>query len=241
MAIKINIYNQKAESVGEMKLADKVFGVSANKNLIHQAVVAQMANKRQVLANTKDRSEVRGGGKKPWAQKGTGRARAGSSRSPIWKGGGVTFGPLKERNFSKNINKKMRQKAIFMALSDKVTEKNFVVLDKFEIEDYKTKIFVGILSGLEKFFSEIVRIDKTKTGKNKRAKKSILVINDSKDEKIKYSGRNIPGVKLINLENINVVDLLKYRNLIMTTGAIKNLEKIYITAPAESRSLGIKN
>jgi large subunit ribosomal protein L4 len=228
MAIKINIYNQKAESVGEMKLADKVFGVSANKNLIHQAVVAQMANKRQVLANTKDRSEVRGGGKKPWAQKGTGRARAGSSRSPIWKGGGVTFGPLKERNFSKNINKKMRQKAIFMALSDKVAEKNFVVLDKFEVEDYKTKIFVGILSGLEKFFSEIVRINKTKTGKNKRAKKSILVINDNKDEKVKYSGRNIAGVKIINLENINVVDLLKYRNLIMTTEAIKNLEKIYI-------------
>ncbi|MFA4941107.1 MAG: 50S ribosomal protein L4, partial [Patescibacteria group bacterium] len=131
-------------------------------------------------------------------------------------------------NFSKNINKKMRQKAIFMALSDKVAEKNFVVLDKFEVEDYKTKIFVGILSGLEKFFSEIVRINKTKTGKNKRAKKSILVINDNKDEKVKYSGRNIAGVKIINLENINVVDLLKYRNLIMTTEAIKNLEKIYI-------------
>jgi len=122
----------------------------------------------------------------------------------------------------------MRQKAIFMALSDKVAEKNFVVLDKFEVEDYKTKIFVGILSGLEKFFSEIVRINKTKTGKNKRAKKSILVINDNKDEKVKYSGRNIAGVKIINLENINVVDLLKYRNLIMTTEAIKNLEKIYI-------------
>lgn len=228
MAIKINVYNQKAESVGEINLADKVFGVSVNENLIHQAVVAQMANKRQVLANTKDRSEVRGGGKKPWAQKGTGRARAGSSRSPIWKGGGVTFGPLKERNFSKNINKKMKQKAIFMVLSDKVTEKNFVVLDKLEMEDYKTKIFVGILSGLEKIFPKTVRAEKIKIGKEKKAKKSILIINDSKDEKIKYSGRNIAGVKIINLENINVVDLLKYKKLIATTEAIKNLEKIYI-------------
>jgi len=228
MAIKINIYNQKAEPVGEMNLADKVFGVSANENLIHQAVVAQMANKRQVLANTKDRSEVRGGGKKPWAQKGTGRARAGSSRSPIWKGGGVTFGPLKERNFSKSINKKMKQKAIFMVLSDKVAANNFVVLDKLEMEDYKTKIFVGILAGLEKVFPKVARTEKIKIGKEKKAKKSILIINDNKDEKVKYSGRNIAGVKIINLENINVVDLLKYKKLIATAGAIKNLEKIYI-------------
>jgi len=228
MAIKINIYNQKAESVGEMNLADKIFGVPANRNLIHQAVVAQMANRRQVLANTKDRSEVRGGGKKPWAQKGTGRARVGSSRSPIWKGGGVTFGPLKERNFTKNINKKMKQKAIFMALSDKVAANNFVVLDKLEVEDYKTKVFVGILAGLGKFFSKAAPSEKTKVWNDKKAKKSILIINDSKDEKIKYSGRNIAGVKIINLENINVVDLLKYKNLIATVQAIKNLEKIYV-------------
>jgi large subunit ribosomal protein L4 len=228
MAIKTNIYNQKAESIGEINLADKIFGVSANKNLVHQAVVAQMANGRQVLANTKDRSEVRGGGKKPWRQKGTGRARAGSSRSPIWIGGGVTFGPLKERNFSKNINKKMKQKAIFMVLSDKVAEKNFVVLDKLEMEDYKTKVFAGILFGLEKIFPQSEGKEKTKTGKFKKGKRSLLIINDNKDEKIKYSGRNIVGIKIINLENINIVDLLRYKNLIVTSQAIKNLEKIYI-------------
>ncbi|MCK4554466.1 50S ribosomal protein L4, partial [Candidatus Parcubacteria bacterium] len=118
MSISVKIYNQKAEAVGDIKLSDKVFGVKANEPLVHQAMVAQMSNERQVLAHTKDRSEVRGGGRKPWKQKGTGRARAGSIRSPIWKGGGVTFGPRKDRNFSKNINKKMKQNAMLMVLSD---------------------------------------------------------------------------------------------------------------------------
>ncbi|MDD5071998.1 MAG: 50S ribosomal protein L4 [Patescibacteria group bacterium] len=248
MPIKINIYNQKAEVVGEMDLSDKVFGVPANKGLVHQAVVAQMANNRQVLAHTKDRSEVRGGGRKPWRQKGTGRARAGSSRSPIWTGGGVTFGPRKDRNFSKNINKKMRKKAILMVLSDKVANGNFLVMDKLEIDEYKTKVFNKIIGGAEKVLNknskpEIVAKEKgeKEEKKNKKIKRSVLIINDPrqdgaghrqdgagrKDEKVKYSGRNLSGTGIINLENINIVDLLKYKNLILTAEGVKRLEETY--------------
>jgi large subunit ribosomal protein L4 len=181
---------------------------------LHQAVVAQMANGRQVLADTKDRSEVRGGGKKPWKQKGTGRARAGSSRSPIWIGGGVTFGPTSDRNFSKKINKKMKQKAIMMALSDKITSASLVVLDALTMADYKTKDFDKILTAIE-----------DKVLANKR--RNILIINDGKDEKVRYSAQNLKGVEIINLENINVVDLLKFKNLLLTETAVKTLEERY--------------
>ncbi|MDD5032007.1 MAG: 50S ribosomal protein L4 [Patescibacteria group bacterium] len=229
MSIKINIYNQKAEAIGEMNLADKVFGVAANKNLIHQAVVAQMANNRQVLAHTKDRSEVRGGGKKPWRQKGTGRARAGSSRSPIWKGGGVTFGPLKDRNFSKKINKKMKRGAIVMALSDKVAGGNLLVVEKLDVDGYKTKIFNKIIEGLEKVLNKSSKPETgaKKTEKKKEKNRSVLIINEKKDEKVKYSGRNLVGAEIINLENINIVDLLRYRNLILTVESVKKLEGRY--------------
>ena len=221
MPIKVNIYNQKAEQVGDMKLTDKVFGVKTNTDLLHQAMVAQMGNERQVLAHTKDRSEVRGGGKKPWKQKGTGRARAGSTRSPIWKGGGVTFGPTKERIFSKNINKKMKQKAMLMVLSNKVKNENFVIIDKLEMKEFKTKAFDKILKHLE----EKILTDKKEASKNNR-KRSVLIIN-KKDDKIKYSGRNIAGVEIINSDNINILDLLKYRNLILTVDGVKKLEERY--------------
>ncbi len=248
MSIKISIYNQKAEAVGDMKLSDKVFGVKANEALVHQAMVAQMSNERQVLAHTKDRSEVRGGGKKPWRQKGTGRARAGSTRSPIWIGGGVTFGPRKDRNFSKNINKKMKQKAMFMALSDRVKSGNMAVLDKLEVGEFKTKVFDGVLSGLENILntenqeSRIKNQEKkteklttdtpptpSQEGTSKKGfqKRSVLIINDKKDDKVKYSGRNLAGVEIINLDNINLLDLLKYRNLIITVDTVKALEARY--------------
>ncbi|MCK5510755.1 50S ribosomal protein L4 [Candidatus Parcubacteria bacterium] len=218
MSIPVKIYNQKAETVGDLKLSDKVFGVEANEALVHQAMVAQMGNERQVLAHTKDRSEVRGGGKKPWAQKGTGRARAGSSRSPIWKGGGVTFGPRSERNFKKDINKKMKRKALCMVLSDKAKESTLLVLDKFEIKEFKTKTADLMIEKLEK------KINKDKDNK---AKRSILAINDKKDEKAKYSFRNIVGVKLINLDNINILDLLKYRDLLVSKDCVKKIEEAY--------------
>ena len=171
--LKVSVYNQKVEPVGEMKLSDKIFGVKTNAVLVHQAMVAQMGNERQVLAHTKGKGEVRGGGKKPWRQKGTGRARAGSSRSPIWRGGGVTFGPTKDRNFSKNINKKMRQKAMLMVLSDKVASGRLAVLDKLEAEEYKTKVFDKMLKGFEKIGKNLKeKADKkdTKTQKHKNTK-----------------------------------------------------------------------
>jgi len=244
MSIKVNVYNQKCEAVGDIKLSDRIFGVKASDALVHQAMVTQMANERQVLAHTKDRSEVRGGGRKPWRQKGTGRARAGSTRSPIWKGGGVTFGPRKDRNFKKNINKKMKQKAMFMVLSDRAASNSFIILDKLEIDKFKTKALNEIINSLEK---KVLESSKQKTRattgraenrqqpennkqiseKTTREKRSILIINDKKDEKVKYSGRNLAGVKIINIDNINILDLLKYRDLVITKNAVKKIEKRY--------------
>jgi large subunit ribosomal protein L4 len=218
MSTKIKVYNQKAEEAGEIKLSDKIFKIEVNEALVHQAMVAQMSNERQVLAHTKSRSEVRGGGKKPWRQKGTGRARAGSSRSPIWIGGGVTFGPKKDRNFSKNINKKMKQKAIFMVLSDRLLSNKLAIIEKIDIKEYKTK---DIDKTIKNFEEKVIKED---VKKNKR---SVLLINDKKDDKIKYSSRNLEGLKTINTENINILDLLKYRNLVITKKTIEKLEKIY--------------
>lgn len=214
MSLKIKVYNQSAEAVKDIELAAKVFGVEANSDLLHQAVVTQMANGRQVLAHTKDRSEVSGGGKKPWKQKGTGRARAGSSRSPIWIGGGVTFGPTKDRNFSQKINQKMKQKALFMAFSDKLATDSLLVVESLDFAEYKTKKFNAMLESFEK-----------KVLKNER--RDILVLNESKDEKARYSGRNLKGVKIINLENVNLVDLLNYKNLLLSETAIKSLSDRY--------------
>lgn len=214
MSLKIKVYNQSVEAVKDLELADKIFGVEANNELLHQAVITQMANTRQVLAHTKDRSEVSGGGKKPWKQKGTGRARVGSSRSPIWIGGGVTFGPTKNRNFKKKINQKMKQKALFMAFSDKFATNSLLILDSLEFTEYKTKKFNTLLTALEKNVLNNTRRD-------------ILVINEAKEEKAKYSGRNLKGVKIINLENINLVDLLNYKNLLLTESVVKVLTDTY--------------
>jgi len=214
MSLKIKVYNQAVEEVKDFELSDKVFGVKPSNELLHQVVITQQANCRQVLAHTKDRSEVSGGGKKPWKQKGTGRARSGSSRSPIWIGGGVTFGPTKYRNFKKKINLKMKQKALVMALSDKVENKSLVILDSLNFSDYKTKNFQTLLTNVEK-----------KVLNNER--RNILIVNDVNDEKTWYSGRNLVGVKMINLENINLVDLLNYKNLLLTENAVKILEKRY--------------
>lgn len=224
MSIKLNIYNQKAEQTGEIEVSEKIFGVKAKSALLHQAMVAQMANERQVLAHTKTKGEVRGGGKKPWKQKGTGRARAGSSRSPLWIGGGVTFGPTNERNFKKRINKKMKQNAIMMVLSDRTSNDNLVVLDKLEMEEYKTEIFNKMLKNLEEKVL-CTLIDAKERRKN--VKRSILVLNDKKDDKVKRSGRNLAGVEMSNLDNINVLDLLKYKSVIITVDGIKKIEERY--------------
>lgn len=226
MSIKIKVYNQNAEATGEIQLNPKVFGMKVNNDLIHQAVVTQMANERQVIAHTKDRSEVRGGGKKPWRQKGTGRARHGSSRSPIWIGGGVTFGPRNDRNFKKRINKKMKQNALLMVLSDKAAGDNFIILGKLEIAEFKTKIFNKIINGFE---SKILKPEKKEkmAAKKKDIKRSFLIIIDKSDEKLSCSARNLPGVKLMNTDNINIVDLLKYKNLILNKAAVEKLTERY--------------
>jgi large subunit ribosomal protein L4 len=220
MSISIKTYNQKAEALGERQVNEKVFALKVNEALIHQAMVAQTSNERQVLAHTKDRSEVRGGGRKPWAQKGTGRARAGSSRSPIWKGGGVTFGPSSDRNFKKGLNKKMKRNALCMLLSDRVTNERMFILDKFDIKDFKTKEVDSIMQGFEKL---VAKNDKDA----KKVKRSFLIINDISDEKLKYSARNLEGIKMINLNNINIVDLMKYNNLLITEKSVEALEKVY--------------
>lgn len=209
------IYNAQGETNGEIQLSEGVFGQPANENLVQQAVVAQRANSRQVLAHTKDRSEVRGGGKKPWRQKGTGRARAGSSRSPLWTGGGVTFGPTKNRNFSKGLNLKMKRQALRVALSDKVSSKNVVVMDTIAMTDYKTKTFKTMIDTVSgKAFTD-------------NSKTSILILDKMPAGTTKNSARNLVGVKLLGLDNINIVDVLKYRHLIMTKKAVELLEEQY--------------
>lgn len=217
MSTQVKIYNSKAEAAGEIELNSRIFAQKVNETLVHQTMVAQLANERQVLAHTKDRSMVRGGGKKPWKQKGTGRARSGSNRSPIWIGGGVTFGPLNTRNFSKKINKKMKQKALYMAMSDRLASNNLTVMEDFDLKEFKTKAFEAIIKNVEtKIFP---------AAEEKSKKRSILVINGTKNDKVKFSARNIAGIKLINLDNINIVDLLKYRHLILTAEAVEKIQK----------------
>jgi|SRR3989339_1181732 len=220
--MKLSIYNIKAEVVGEQELNPRVFDVAVNESLVHQAAVTQQANERQVLAHTKDRGAVRGGGKKPWRQKGTGRARAGSSRSPLWRGGGVTFGPTKDRNFSKKMNVKMKRKAICMVLSDKVHHNEFLILDSIDFKNGKTKPAVAVLKTLEK---NVLQPDA-------KAARSMLIITDSKNELAQRALRNVVAVSFIPIQNINIVDLLKYRSVIMTKAGVEKIEKIY--APART-------
>jgi large subunit ribosomal protein L4 len=203
---KVAIYNQKGEQVREMQVSPAVLNVKMNEKVLHQVVVAIAANQRQVLAHTKDKSEVRGGGKKPWRQKGTGRARHGSIRSPLWIGGGVTFGPTSERNFSQKINKKMRQKAVLMALSDRFRAGALKVVDSFDgVKEIKTRVFKNILEKLN-------------------LKKSVLVVVKEFDEKMLMSLNNLPKVEAVRADSLNAQIILKYKNLLASEDAIKNIE-----------------
>ena len=228
MPLNTKIYDKEAKTIGEMDLSSRIFGLKPNMALIHQAFVAQTANERQVIAHTKGRAEVRGGGKKPWRQKGTRRARAGSSRSPIWIGGGVTFGPTKDRNFKKKINKKMKSAALLMVLSDRLDSGSLAILEKLDIKEYKTKLFNAILSNFEEaVFNKIGQPESGKQAKKAKYKRSILLISDSTDEMVKYSARNLAGAKLLFINNLNIVDLLKYRQVIMTKDAAAMLQERY--------------
>ncbi len=213
--MEVNLYNQQGEEIGKVKLPAEVFDIPINYALVHQAIAAQQANSRRVIAHTKDRSERRGGGVKPWRQKGTGRARHGSIRSPIWRKGGVTFGPTKERNYSKKINKKVKRKALLMALTSKVKDQEMVVLDQLKIEQAKTKDVVQILNNLGKTFQQ-------------ERLTNILIVMPQTDKNVILSGRNLPKVKVIRADSLNPVDVLTFRNLILLKDSIKVIEETYL-------------
>ena len=212
--MKYPVYNQAGEKVKEMDLSSKIFGVKVKPEVVHQVVVAQQANSRQVLAHTKDRSEVRGGGKKPWKQKGTGRARHGSSRSPIWKGGGVTFGPTKDRNFTLGVNAKQKQLAMAMCLSDKTANNSFVVFEKLEFKG-KTK---ELTSWIKDIKSKIASLGKTK---------KVLFILDSNDAAFIRSAYNLKEANTIMADSLNCVELLKYDTVFASEEAVEKISKHY--------------
>lgn len=207
------LYNQNAEEISKIDLPDSIFGLKINADLLHQVVTSLISNKRQVIAHTKGRSEVRGGGKKPWRQKGTGRARHGSIRSPIWKGGGVTFGPTKERNFKKKINKKMARKALLMAISSKVKSRQLLVLDDIKLKQAKTKEMALILKNFSKLFEE------------SRNKPSVLMIMPSLDNAVKRAAQNLPNLNTVEARNINPLLILSSKYLLLMKGALDNLKK----------------
>jgi large subunit ribosomal protein L4 len=207
--MKINIYNQQGKEVDTMTLPKEIFDVKFNADLVHQIAVSLSANKRQISAHTKNRGEVRGGGKKPWRQKGTGRSRHGSIRSPLWKGGGVTHGPRKERIFEKDIPKKMRRKALFMVLSQKAKDNQLVVLDKIESEKGKTKEMAKSLQSLPC---------------NNQA---TLIALPNYDEKVFLAARNIKKTSVEDARNLNVLDLLSYKYLLLTKDSIKTIENTF--------------
>jgi large subunit ribosomal protein L4 len=208
MSISVKIYNQDGKAISDLGLSEAIFGLPWNGDLIHQALITAMANKRQVLASTKDRSEVSGGGKKPWKQKGTGRARHGSIRSPLWAKGGITFGPRAERNFKLNINKKINRKAILTALSSKVRDNEIIIFEDLKLASPKTK-------------------EMAKVVKNFPAVKNGLLILTERDESIQRAAKNLPNIETTNINNLNVLDILKFSHLIFTKAGIEYLNKQY--------------
>ena len=203
---KVSVYNMEGKEVGNMDLNDAVFGVEINEHLVHMAVVQQLANNRQGTQKAKTRSEVSGGGRKPWRQKGTGHARQGSTRSPQWTGGGVVFAP-KPRDYSFKMNKKEKRIALLSALSSKVADNKIIVLDAFNLDEVKTKKFAEVMSNL--------KVDKA------------LVVIEGENKNVVLSGRNIPTVKVLATNEINTYDVLKYETLVVTKAAVEKLEEVY--------------
>lgn len=202
----VGLFNKEGQKVGDFELAEKVFGAEVNEDVLHQVVVALLANKRQGTQSAKTRAEVSGGGIKPWRQKGTGRARQGSIRSPQWIHGGIVFAP-KPRSYRTSIPKSMRRVAMKSALSSKVIDNEMIVLESLELAAPKTKEIVSMLSAFE-------------------AKKALIVTAES-NENVYKSGRNIEGVRVMPVNNINVYDLLKYDKLIITKEAVSKIEEVY--------------
>jgi len=204
---KIDVYNVEGKKVSNIELNENIFGIKPNEKIVHIALVNYLANQRQGTSNTKTRAEVSGGGRKPWRQKGTGRARQGSIRAPQWFKGGIALGP-KPRSYSYKINKKERQLAIKSVLSSKVLENNLVVVDNLEFKEIKTKNMVKALTNL-------------------KVEGKTLVVLPEKNENVQKSARNIEGVKTSLTNTINVYDLLKYNKLILTVDSVKKIEEVY--------------
>ena len=204
---KVDVYNMQGKKVSDVELSEAVFGIEPNENIVHSALVNYLANQRQGTQSTKTRAEVRGGGKKPWRQKGTGRARQGSIRAPQWIKGGIALGP-KPRSYKYTVNKKEKRLAIKSVLSSKVIEKELTVVDKLELKEIKTKSMVKALTAL-------------------KVEGKTLIIVPEKNTNVVMSARNIEGVKTITANNINVFDLLKYNNLILSVDTVKKLEEVY--------------
>ncbi|MCK4781987.1 50S ribosomal protein L4 [Candidatus Parcubacteria bacterium] len=214
--MKVAVYNQKGEEAGKTELPADIFDVKMNPDLVHQVAVSQMSNRRKVIAHTKDRGAVRGGGRKPWRQKGTGRARAGSTRSPIWRGGGITFGPTNERNFKKRIPKKMKTKALFIVLSQKARDKELIVLNELKPEKAKTKVMFNILNNFP---------CKAKT---------CLIALAKIDKNAILGARNIPKTATIQAKDLNCLDLLNYKYLMIPKEAIDAIKETFIKPKTQS-------
>ena len=204
---KIDVYNIEGKKVSDIELADSVFGIEPNEKIVHSVLVNYLANQRQGTANTKTRAEVSGGGRKPWKQKGTGRARQGSIRAPQWFKGGIALGP-KPRDYRYTVNKKERRLAIRSVLSSKVLENNLVVVDSLAFNEIKTKNMVNALTNL-------------------KVEGKTLIVLPEKNENVQKSARNIEGLKTSLVNTINVYDLLKYNKLVLTVDSVKNLEEVY--------------
>ena len=204
---KVDVYDMKGKKVSDVELVESIFGIEPNEAIVHSVLVNYLANQRQGTQSTKTRAEVRGGGKKPWRQKGTGRARQGSIRAPQWIKGGIALGP-KPRSYSYTVNKKERRLALKSILSSKVAENELTVVDKLEVKEIKTKTMVKALADL-------------------KVEGKTLIVLPENNQNVFMSARNIEGVKTIALNNINVFDLLKYTNLILPLDTVKKIEEVY--------------
>ena len=202
----VSVYNMEGKEVGTMELSDAVFGVKINEHLVHMAVVAQLANKRQGTQKAKTRAEVSGGGKKPWRQKGTGHARQGSTRAPQWTGGGVVFAPT-PRDYTIRLNKKEKRAALKSALTSRVQENKFIVLDELKMDEIKTKRFKNVLDNLKV--------------------SGALVVVGADSDNVVLSARNLPDVKTAYVNTINVYDILKYNTVVATKAAVASIEEVY--------------
>ena len=202
----VSVYNMEGNEVGKMDLNDAVFGVEVNEHLVHMAVVAQLANNRQGTQKAKTRSEVSGGGRKPWRQKGTGHARQGSTRAPQWTGGGIVFAPT-PRDYTIRLNKKEKRAALKSALTSRVLENKFIVVDELKLDEIKTKKFQNVLNNL-------------------KVSKALVVVDENSDNVVK-SAKNIQSVKTAYVNTINVYDILKYNTVVATKAAVANIEEVY--------------